>query len=633
MSELHDRFERLARRGTPRGVDSVLDAARSVAEGTGSLAGVVDDAPVDGEASALAPVVEIQPVDLQPFDLRHAPSSRRRRRTGSMVAAGGVAATLFVGVLAIGSFVGSGGGSDSPEGAVRQLASAVSHGDPLAAADVLAPEEVRSLDGTVNAATKKAQELTLVQDASAPLSGLDLSVDNLGLTTQSLGDGYAKVTVDGGTISAHTDKPKFSPLMQKVLRDSGDNSASTDLSKLANDENLPTFVVTVQHDGHWYVSVAYTVLEYVREVNHAPPADFGSGVKATATLGADTPDAAVTGALQALSQGDWSKLIALAPPDEIPVYDYRAAILQLAADSHPNFNIGKVSTAATVSGDTAKVKLTASGTTNDGAKWGVDGSCFTGSDESVSFGSVTDSSGAITPDTTQVTSTPTTECGVGGLLFLAAPVRDTDSHASSDAITVVKEDGRWFVSPVGTVLDIVDQAIAGVTQRSLYTLLNVPQLLPPDGTLTLGKPVTLPASSAAGVYTFTGHAGERVLGQETSSDTTAVNDGFTTEVRVFDSNGKALDQAYGLFEGEALQLPADGTYTFVFESFTRSPETVTIWDEANAPEAAKHPSVPSGLQECTITGSVDNGTGRTCFTPALPSQSATATTSTSVPGA
>ena len=73
------------------------------------------------------------------------------------------------------------------------------------------------------------------------------------------------------------------------------------------------------------MSAAYTTLEYIREANHLPAADFGSGVRDAATLGADSPDAAVTEAMHAFADRDWQKLIELAPPSEIPAYDYRAA--------------------------------------------------------------------------------------------------------------------------------------------------------------------------------------------------------------------------------------------------------------------------------------------------------------------
>ena len=206
MSDLHDRFERLARRGTRRGADAVLADALRQAEDSGVIVGVDEPEPSERVRGI------VWPINLEP-----ASSPRKPRRFGALVTAGGVAASLFVGVLAIGSLTGSGGGANSPEGAVRQLADAVSHEDALAAADVLAPEEVRSLKDTVDKAAKKAQELQLAESASVPLTGLDLSVDGLDLSTESLANGYVKVTVVGGTISAHTDNAKFSPLLQRGI--------------------------------------------------------------------------------------------------------------------------------------------------------------------------------------------------------------------------------------------------------------------------------------------------------------------------------------------------------------------------------------------------------------------------------
>ncbi len=84
-------------------------------------------------------------------------------------------------------------------------------------------------------------------------------------------------------------------------------------------------------------------------------------------MGAATPDAAVQDAMHALQAQDWTKLISLAPPNEIPVYDYRAAIAaELAATqttSKPSFTISSMRTDSQVDGTTAKVSLHASGTT------------------------------------------------------------------------------------------------------------------------------------------------------------------------------------------------------------------------------------------------------------------------------
>ncbi len=168
----------------------------------------------------------------------------------------------------------------------------------------------------------------------------------------------------------------MSTLLQKALRNGSDGDGQVDLSTVVSDPGVPTFVVVVRHNGGWYVSPAYTAMEYIRELNHYPAADFGSAK--AADLGADTPDAAVSDALRAWQQSDWNRLIALAPPDELPLYDYRAMIDAGATDSDVNFTIDHLSTTSTQSGDTGVVQLDASGTTGSGrdrGTWQVGGTC------------------------------------------------------------------------------------------------------------------------------------------------------------------------------------------------------------------------------------------------------------------
>ena len=76
-------------------------------------------------------------------------------------------------------------------------------------------------------------------------------------------------------------------------------------------------------------------------------------------------------------RSDWNKLMALAPPDEIPVYDYRAAIAQYMSehDAATHFTIASMTTSSQVDGDTAKVQLTASGSTDSG-NWSLADGCF-----------------------------------------------------------------------------------------------------------------------------------------------------------------------------------------------------------------------------------------------------------------
>ncbi len=576
MSDLQDRLERLAQRGTPRGGDAVLEAAKTSVEHDAVAAIGMD------------------------------PSRRQspRRHFSSLVAAAGVAATLFVGMLAFSAFLGAGGGSDSPEGAVRQLADAVSHEDALAAADVLAPEEVQSLSRTIDQTARRAQELQLARTASAPLAGLDLSVDNLDLSTETMADGYVKVTVSSGTLSSQTQNEKFAPVMQRVLRNTTGPKGQVDLARLAKSLNLPTFVMTVKRGGQWYVSAAYTTLEYIREANQLPPADFGSGVRATATLGADTPDAAVTEAMQALQRSDWKTLISLAPPDEIPVYDYRDALMQLGADNQTHFTIDKLETTSTVSGDTAKVTLHTAGTTDSG-RWALDGGCFK------------------PPLQDRLVST-SAWCALTPYYTVLPFYGSSPASVASAQVTVVRKDGRWFVSPVGTALDLIDRYVRDFTQRQLYTMLNVPELLPVDATLTLGRPVTQDdRRGGAYVYALDAHRGDRFLGLVTW-DPPAGDSYGGAAVLVYSPDGEVMRDSYDLIDGRGLEIPTDGTYRIVVRPYFQR-ITFTVWPEAQAPEAAKHPPTEGMYDGCHPTG---NG-GETCSSSASVGTSSSSSSSSS----
>jgi hypothetical protein len=591
-AELHGALHRLAGRGSPRGFDAVLAGAAASAERQAIEAERVQRE--SGESGDLDPI---------PF-VTMEPPARRRRPLGALIAAAGLAALLVVGTLAVSAVFGnSGTGSKSAEGAVRQLADALSHEDPLAAAQVLAPDEVRSLPGTIQSAERKASELQLVQTAGAPLAGVDFDVQGLKLSTESLADGFAKVTVDQGTFTASTHKAQFSALMQKALHASHDNSTSANLNKLATGLELPTFVVAVRTDGKWYVSAAYTVLEYIREYNQLPAADFGSGTRAATTLGAASPDAAVQDSMRALQQDDWAKILTMAPPDELPVYDYRDALTALADKSlangtaQPKFTIDSMTTKSTVTGDTAQVTLDASGMTDSG-KWSINGGCFA-------------------PPPPEGADTFAADSCIGADGYILGPLAllyggfDASTH-----ISVVRRDGRWFVSPVGTVLDSLDREIASLDRRTLYTMLDIPDQLPADGPLTLGTTVTLAASDAGPrVLSFAGKGGEQLLGLSTPMDKTY--DSTPVYVRVFGPDGTELHQADGMFSGQVFTLPTDGTYKFVVarEYLSAGKEaTVTVWDAADAPAAAKD----NHGEQCTYTANGSSCSGVTSGSLVVP---------------
>jgi hypothetical protein len=632
VSELRDRLEALAARGTHRGADDVLNAARRDAQ-----SGVVDQASNGDEADL--PDMPMADDELPLVTLE--PGRRGRRRFGSFVAAAGIAALVGVTALAVTAMFGS-GGADSPEGAVRQLADAITHKDPLAAVDVLVPSEVRSLRETVHAATQRAADLKIVNEASQPLAGVDLSVDHLQLSSESLADGYAKVTITSGEISASSHRAQLSALLRNAFRiGGGDAQGQADLSKIAASQNLPTFVVVVRQDGRWYVSPAYTAFEYVREINGDPAADFGSANPAQ--LGSATPESAVADALHAAQAGNWDRLFALAPPDELPLYDYRAMLdNETATANQPDFTIGDLSTTASVDGDTATVELTASGTFgSDHSKWQLGGTCpsQTASAGSVSNGGFSLSSGS-GGSVGQVGVTGSSSwCfsgDVGAELPFSLRVFPNSGETMPSgpvSISVVREGGRWFVSPVTTVLKVVDSAIEHVDQRTVYTFLGLAYELPPDGTVKLDQPFQVSAAKsvlASQVYAFDGKSGERVVGE--ASLPAASPYAPSASGTIFTAGGDFVGQvdfqhlpanSHVIAFVSSAKLPVTGSYRLVMQPFAGTDRnmSLTLWDLANAPkslsDAVDSHSYSAGGQSCTYKPGLGGGT-ESCTAVAVP---------------
>jgi hypothetical protein len=603
VSELGDRLEALANRGTHRGADDVLGAAQRDAQSIPSESGAGDFD--DSEMTIIddeLPVVTLEP------------RTRQRRRYGSLIASVGIAALIGVGALAVTALFGSGGAS-SPEGAVRQLADAVSNKDPLAAVDVLVPSEVRSMRDTVKNVTNRAADLKIVDEASQPLAGIDLSVDHLELRTEPLADGYAKVVITSGDLNASTHKAQLSALLQKAMRDNADGHSQADLSKLTGDSGLPTFVVVIKEDGGWYVSPAYTALEYIRELNDYPAADFGSAK--TADVGAATPEAAVQDALHAWQSSNWDRLMALAPPDELPVYDYRAMIDAAATDTKADFTIDHLSTTSTVSGDTGIVKLDASGSTGGGGHWQVGGTCASYV-EQARASSDGEWNLCLSGD-------------LGGSLpfgFVYAGGLNSDATSGPISISVVRENGRWFVSPVTTVLGAVDAAVRNIDQRTVYTLFGLAYALPPDGTITLDQPFDVPAPSGTllnRVYAFDGKAGQELVGQIAGPVPTSTDASYSDYVygMIYTADGKqygSVDFQHVPTPGKpvggsvyvsSVRLPVNGSYRLVLEPYAggsaSSARTVTLWDVADAPSALRDASHPQDLSDGSDCGSPSGG--------------------------
>jgi len=241
------------------------------------------------------------------------------------------------------------------------------------------------------------------------------------------------------------------------------------------------------------------------------------------------------------------------------------------------------------------VKLDASGTTGSGSDqghWQVGGTCPT-------FGSRL---GATTTSSSRLCLAG----DLGGVVPFGLLIVGTDTTTPTTngpvSIEAVREDGRWFVSPVSTALDIVDSTIQHVDEKSIYPLIGLGYLLPPESTITLDQPFGVASSGFYHVYAFDGTKGQSVLGEvEGGSNAFASARLYTADghdVGYLDFSPK--DAGWG---ASPLTLPATGSYRLVVSGGVSKNATLTLFDTAHAPKSLTNPSPGSfgGNQTCTST--------------------------------
>jgi hypothetical protein len=210
-----------------------------------------------------APTAVHQP-DEVPVVASYRPERHRRRRAGVVAA---VTALIGAGGFTTYSFLGASnsGGAATPEEAVTAFVAAVEQEDILGVIDVALPEEVDVMRNAVESVTTDAKRLGLLDDrfATNAVSGLDISFENLQLETTQYDGGLAAVLATGGTVAGSFDPETF-PFGEK-MRDllDGNTEASTATARLGQSDP-PALVMTVERNGRWYVSLEYTLAEYVR---------------------------------------------------------------------------------------------------------------------------------------------------------------------------------------------------------------------------------------------------------------------------------------------------------------------------------------------------------------------------------
>jgi hypothetical protein len=147
--------------------------------------------------------------------------------------------------------------------------------------------------------------------------------------------------------------------------------------------------------------------------------------------------------------------------------------------------------------------------------------------------------------------------------------------------------------------------VQNVDERTIYPIIGLGYLLPPNGTLTINQPLPVEALHYGQVYSFDGKAGQQVIGE---SETSGRSYSYV-DAQLFTADGRDLgymgfsSKAEGCC-GEVQTLPTTGSYRLVLD-YVPANTTLTLWDKDQAPKSLVEDK-PNGLgsgagQHCTYT--------------------------------
>lgn len=380
----------------------------------------------------------------------------RRSRPAVLALAVGIVAVLAGAAFAASQLAGR---STSPEDAVEKLFRAAADEDVLGVLEALPPSERDVLKGPLQDIVGELKRLDILSGAAdlGNLAGVDVRIDDLELSSQPIRDGLAEVRIDRGTLTSSADPTKL-PL-GGFVRDLGGDDLSQARPSGPEEQDLrsdgPTEVlVTVKEDGNWYFSVWYTLAELTRRESDAPLPDPARRVNAN---GADSAEGAVDAFLRATVKLDLRRMMELLPPDEArALHDYAPLFLDEAQQAGADFR-------QSVEVDITQLDLRTAAQGGDRAMVQIEKLAFDGlvREENLRI-TYRDGCATLAPITGRGRSERFCPGDFGegapelfGQFFPGGPIPDLDVEQPALGIATVRRDGKWYVSPVRTVLDNV----------------------------------------------------------------------------------------------------------------------------------------------------------------------------------
>ena len=400
------------------------------------------------------------------------PAGTHRKRSKGKVVGGLIAVVALVGAggFAVSKIVaGNDGGAASPTEVGTRLMDALAAEDALGVVDLLLPGERDMMRQPLIDIVGNLKRLDIV-DSTASLDkvgGLDIVFDDVQVEPSATNvDDVSDIRITAtGTASVNGDSvPIGNLLIDEVF--GGDRP---NLDNAPQDSDLDWKLATVKHDGRWYLSAFYSIAENAR--------NGGDDIPEVALVprGADTPEGAVQAIFDAVHDLDLEALIAGLNPNEAGALQRYAPMFIDQAQA----SIDDLDTKVSFS----NVKFSVSGD-GDRRIVAVDGFSMKAD---TGGGEVTvESKGDCVVMTTKDTTTNT--CDVGSSIDAALgtlglddnddikafvkTVQDALSDLGPTGITVQKVGGKWFVSPVGTIADILLAVLTALDKGELTDIID-----------------------------------------------------------------------------------------------------------------------------------------------------------------
>jgi hypothetical protein len=372
-------------------------------------------------------------------------------------------------------------GASSPTAAIQKIVDDINASDLAGVLDDLSPAERTSVADPMLKAIDELKRIHVLQPGADPkkVAAVTASIQHLSFgPTIAVNDHVQVVQITGGTVSLAADVSKI-PFTKDLVNalfpngQPGGSAASTvDIGQAVHDRGKPLRFAAQKVSGRWYPSLFYTIAD-----NAVIDANLGQPTTADriAAVGASSPADAVRQLTTALLNGDVSRAIQLAAPDELAaLHDYGGLLIKDVGSHYAAVPVHLDDlqlTPTTSSGNAQRLVVKSIAlTTTDGKKIKVDvsGSCVSVTiDQDEQRFCAAQASAQINSLVQNLTGKPVTAAQRTAFDHLFG------STTQAGGIVTTESDGKWYVAPVRTLLEAGTSVLSRVQGDDVIELIRL----------------------------------------------------------------------------------------------------------------------------------------------------------------